>query len=451
MSRRAGIGLLALAACGGEGERSPSQPVIPRPLTAEEGRRALQLSPLPALAPDPTNAFADHPAAARFGQRLFFDERLSRDADRACATCHDPAQAFTDGERVAIGLLPLERHTPTLINAAHQRWQFWDGRVDRLWSQALVPFESPLEHASSRLQILHVVAADSILRAEYEAIFGPLPAMEAGARFPPVGRPVPADDHAHKLAAEHAAKSDGGSGGHAHPEGGHFYHPHQRAWDTLTPEDQAAVTRAFVNLGKAIAAYERRLVAGRSPFDVFVEGMRTGDEDKLAALGDPARRGLQLFLGKANCHFCHGGPLFSDLEFHDLGFDGNDPGRSRGLEALRRFEFLGTSSWSDDPHGEARIQVDFLPTHRHVGSEFKTPSLRNVAVTPPYMHDGRFATLKDVVDFYSGLAEQRDSPPTLETILEPLDLTDRERADLVAFLEALTDVNLDPTLARPPE
>lgn len=450
---RATAGLLLLpAACAPGG---PTEPVVPDPFTAEEVERILRLSPLPPLPPDPTNAVADDPAAARLGQRLFFDERLSRDGDRSCASCHDPAEAFTDAQALAEGLRPLERHTPSLINVAHHRWYFWDGRADSLWAQALVPLESPLEHASSRLQVAHVVAGDPLLRTEYEEVFGPLPPLEDGARFPPTGRPVPADDHAHRLAAEHAAEArsrgDGRAGGHQHGEGSDFYHPHQRAWDGMTPEDREAVTRVFVNVGKALAAYQRRLVTGNAPFDRFVAGLRDGDPEKLAALDASARRGLKLFLGRGNCHFCHGGPLLSDLEFHDLGLPGDDPGRSRGLEALRRSEFVGTGRWSDEPEGRARFQVGQLPRHRHPAPEFRTPSLRNVTATAPYMHDGRLATLEEVVAFYSTLEEQRDHPPPGETILEPLALTEREQADLVAFLESLTDLEVDPTLARPIE
>ena len=441
-------GLATLAACGGTD--APSEPAIPPPLTEAEVRRVLHLSPVPAPPPDPTNAVAEDPRAARLGQRLFFDERLSRDGDTACATCHDPAKGFADGSRVAEGLLPLDRHTPTLLGSAHQRWQFWDGRADTLWAQALVPLESPLEHASSRLQVAHVVAGDPVLRAEYEALFGALPPLEDATRFPPHARPVPEDDHAHELAAGHTDEAtERAAGGHDHRTGGRFYHPHQRAWDGMNPGDQEAVTRVFVNLGKALAAYERRLTVGRSPFDRFVEGLRDHDEAKLAALDDAARRGLKLFLGEANCHFCHGGTLLSDLEFHDLGLEGEDPGRTRGVEDLRRSEFRGDGPWSDDPDGPARLKLATLPTHRHGGAEFRTPSLRNVARTAPYMHDGRYATLEEVVEFYDTLADQRLSPPPMETILEPLSLTPEQRADLVAFLESLTDEGLDPTLTRP--
>lgn len=453
------LALALLSACGtqGRGAAPPLQtsPLVPEPFTAAEVRRILQLSPLPAVPPDPTNRVADDPRAARLGQFLFFDERLSRDANTSCATCHDPARSWTDGRVLAEGLAPLDRHTPSLWNVAHQRWFFWDGRADSLWAQALIPLESPLEHSSSRLQLAHLVHDDALLRAAYERVFGPLPDLGDGSRFPSVGRPVPEDDHAHELAREHAREATL-SGGHTHGPDASFYHPHQRAWDSMRPEDQGGVTEVFVNLGKAIAAYERRILSRHAPFDRFVEGLRERDEGKLSALDAAARRGLELFVGRARCVTCHDGPTLSDKEFHDLGLPGpggarpTDPGRRRGIEALRRSEFNGVGRWSDDPRGAARSKVELLASHAHGGFEFKTPSLRNVAVNAPYMHDGQLASLEDVVGFYSTLAGEREDPPTHETILRPLGLTETERQDLIAFLRSLTDEDLDPTLMRPP-
>lgn len=455
MSRGPCIALAALVACGGPDDHLASGPAVPEPFTAAEVRRILRLSPLPPPPADPTNRYADDEAAAHLGRFLFFDPRLSKSGDTSCSTCHSPERSWTDGRALAEGVLPLDRHTPSLWNVAHNRWFFWDGRTDSLWSQALVPLESPLEHAASRLQLAHLVHGDAELRTAYESVFGALPDLSDGERFPPAARPVPADDHAHELAAEHARRN-AESGGHTHGAGAHFYHPHQRAWDAMSPEDRSAVTRVFVNLGKAIAAFERRLESRRSPFDVFVEGLRDGDEEKLAALDESARRGLKLFVGEAECITCHDGPTLSDKEFHDLGLPGPgggkpvDPGRLRGIEVLRASELNGAGPWSDDPDGPARLKIETLPRHQHATFEFKTPSLRNVAATAPYMHDGQLATLEDVVEFYSTLAGERDDPPTRETILEPLSLSDSQKADLVRFLESLTDVGIDPTLTRPP-
>jgi len=455
------LALLPVCACGDARvatPTAPTAPAVPSPFTEAEIGRILRLSPLGPAPTDPTNRWADDEDAAQLGQFLFFDERLSRDGDTSCATCHDPAEQFTDRKQLAEGLLPLERHTPSIWNIAFNRWFFWDGRADSSWAQALTPLESPLEHASSRLQVAHVVRDDGGLSAAYEKLFGPLPDLRDDARFPPVGRPVPEDDHAHKLAEEHA-KASAASGGHTHGPGSRFYHPHQRAWDSMTTEDQDAVTQVFVNVGKAIAAYERKIVSRHSAFDRFVEGLRTNDADKLEALDPSARNGLQLFLGKAGCNVCHDGPNFTDREFHDLrlppaqaaGDVPDDPGRTRGVESLQRNEFNGVGRWSDDPEGPARYLVEFLPQHRHGVGEFKTPSLRNVAVTAPYMHQGQFETLGDVLHFYSTFEGALDRRSMSEKILQPLDLTEQEQQDIVHFLESLTDVDIDARLMRAPD
>ncbi len=438
-------------------------PFVPAGFTEAEVRALLTYSPLPPAPPDPTNRFADDADAALLGQHLFFDRRLSKNGTTACATCHEPRDSFVDLEPLAKGVLPLDRHTPALWNVAHQRWFFWDGRADSLWAQALVPLESPLEHASARSEVVRVVHGDAVLRALYERVFGPLPDMDDKRRFPAWARPVPKDDHAHVLAERHAtetAASGGGAArGHVHrgsdgAVGSDWVHPHQRAWDWMHPLDQQALTRAFVNCGKALAAYQRKLTSRRAPFDVFIEGLREHDPAKLAALDARAQRGLRLFLGKANCANCHHGPLLSDLEFHDTRAPGEpltDPGRARGVDALRSAEFAVTSRWSDDPDGPARDKLDYLPTHLHAGREFKTPSLRNVALTPPYMHNGALPTLEAVIDFYADRVNLAPETGGSEKILaKPLDLSAEERADLVAFLHALTDDSLPAALRAKP-
>jgi cytochrome c peroxidase len=225
-----------------------------------------------------------------------------------------------------------------------------------------------------------------------------------------------------------------------------FIHPHQRAWDSMNAEDQEAVTQVFANAGKSIAAFERQIVSRRAPFDIFVEGLRENDESKLAALGPAERRGLSVFLSRAHCHVCHSGPAFTDREFHDIRVPlraeaAADPGRQQGIEIVRRSPFNGVGPHSDAPTSEVGRKVDYLPWHVHEQAEFKTPTLRNVAVTAPYMHQGQFATLDEVVRFYSSLEGAAESSTT-ETILLPLNLEDGEIADLVAFLASLTDAPL---------
>src|SRR5262249_2967624 len=125
----------------------------PPVLTEKERSPLLELSPLPTIPPDPTNAVYESEAAARLGQALFFDTRLSANGSVACATCHDPRKSWTDGKPLGSGISGLARHTMTLWNVAYNRWFFWDGRKDSLWSQALGPLEDGREHGTSRLAI----------------------------------------------------------------------------------------------------------------------------------------------------------------------------------------------------------------------------------------------------------------------------------------------------------
>ncbi|MGQ0552635.1 MAG: cytochrome-c peroxidase [Planctomycetota bacterium] len=368
--------------------------------SADELRRILRLSPLPPPPPDPTNAVADDPRAARLGQALFFDGRLSADGTVSCATCHVPSRAFADGRDLGRGLAELDRHTPALWNLADNRWFFWDGRADTLWSQALQPLRDPREMGATREQILDVLRADQRLRADYIHVFGDLPAASAS---------------------------------------------------------EAALDTAFVNVGKALAAYQRRLVSDRAPFDVFVEGLREGSPDKLAALSESARAGLKLFVGRANCHLCHSGPNFTDREFHSTRVPplrpelAKDPGRQRGIDRLLTDPFNSRSAFTDDGGRLARETLDFLQPRVENLGQFKTPSLRNVALTAPYMHQGQFATLRDVLNHYSRFEVVHDPLRNhFELMLQPLHLTEQELADLLAFLESLTDADLDPGLLGPP-
>ncbi len=454
------------------------------PLTPEETKRTLRMSPVPAVPIDTTNRVSGHGTAAELGRHVFHSREFSKGGKIGCVTCHDTTGSFDDGKKLSMGVMQLERHSPTLWNVAHQRWFFWDGRADSLWHQALVPLEDPLEHAFTRNGVVRVIHKTPAMRALYEEVFGPMPPFDDEARFPREARPVPKDDRAHQLAAAHALRqrakkaADGQqvagpeASHHTHLYGTGFYHPHQRAWDQMTPADQDLVTEAFVNVGKSIAAFEERMVSKRSPFDVFVEGLREKDAEKTAVLSPSAVRGLQIFVGKGQCTICHHGPLLTDYEFHDTQVPSDDSlvwettetgdlpvnatppadqGRVHGVERLRRSEFGVGSRWSDDPDGPARVKVDYLPSHLHEGSpEFKTPTLRNVALTAPYMHNGTFDTLAEVVAFYNTREGARRFGGQVEKILQPLGLTPDEADDLIAFLESLTDDSLDMSLGRAP-
>jgi len=399
------LALLLAAALARPGDPPPAPDFTP-----EELALILDLSPLPPPPPDPTNRFADDPRAQRLGQFLFHDTRLSSNGQVSCATCHPADRHLADGRPFAQALGTSDRHTPALWNVAHNRWFFWDGRADSLWAQATQPIENPLEMGFTRLGVLQLFAADAALRGAYEDLFGPLP-------------PVP--DAPADAALLPAA-----------------------AWP--------AVDAFYANVAKAIAAHERRFVSDRAPFDVFVEGLRDGDPAKLSALTPSARRGLRLFIGRGQCDLCHAGPNFTDLEFHSTRVPlarkelRRDSGRHSGIEKLLADPFNGAGPHSDDP-ATGRARLEFLGTRSDLIGQFKTPSLRNVAVTPPYMHAGQFATLRDVLRHYSTFENAFDhTPGHFERMLAPLNLTEEETLDLQAFLESLTDVDLDPALLAAP-
>jgi len=400
-------------------------PLVPPDFTADEIDRVLQHSPLGGPPRDPTNAVFENPAAARLGQRLFFDPRLSRDGKVSCSTCHLAAKGLADGQALP-SQFPVDRNVPSLWNVAYNRWFFWDGRADSLWSQALQPLENPREHGATRLQIARLLADTPPLRSEYESVFGPMADLSDPRRFPPAGGPgvLPA-----------------GSPLHA-------------AWTSMSPPDQDAVNRIFANVGKAIAAYERGLVSRRAPFDVFVEGLRTGDEAKLAALTPDARKGLKLFVGKANCRLCHSGPNFTDGEFHNIGIPplrgGLTADRFAAIDEVRKNPFNTGGLYSDDRAAGA-TKLDYLPNLQDTWGQIKTPSLRNVAKTAPYMHQGQFGSLEEVVRYYSTLRGMVQAGHSDRFILTPLLLNSAEIAALVAFLESLSDETVDGRLLRPPE
>ncbi|MBK7643311.1 MAG: hypothetical protein IPJ19_09700 [Planctomycetes bacterium] len=346
---------------------------------------ALQHSPLPPLAPDPTNRFADDPRAARLGQFLFFDTGLSASGRISCATCHVPERAFSDGKPLFEGLGQGQRNTPSLWNAAYQRWYFWDGRADTLWSQALQPIQNPLEMGTSAEQALAHVAGDAQLRAAFEALFGPL----------------------------------------------------------AMPVEHEALERALVNLCKCLEAYERKLVSRSSPFDRYVAALRAQDAQGLASYPESARRGLALFDGRGDCRSCHPGPLFSDGEFHDIGVPRRggpaDPARHTGVELLLASRFRADGSFSDERAGEKANELAALPRTSESWGAYRTPSLRNVARTAPYMDRGQFATLREVLEFYSELKEAVPAGHHGERVLKPRHFTAEELRDLEAFLESLSD------------
>jgi cytochrome c peroxidase len=363
--------------------------------------RSMSLVELESLPQDPTNRVADDPRAADLGRRLFFDTRLSSNGRVACSTCHQVDRGFQDGIALANGVGTTARRTMPIAGMARSPFLFWDGRKDSLWAQALGPLESPVEHGGTRAQYAHVIA-DSYAR-EYEQIFGALPDLS---QVPLSAGPV----------TDREAAS---------------------AWNALSSAQRVDVTRVFVNIGKAIAAYERRIEFGTSRFDKYVTALTTGQSDE-NILRDDEVAGLRLFIGKANCTQCHSGPLLTNNEFHNTGVPPRpqlaiDHGRLTGATAVLSDEFNCRSQWSE---ARARCsELEFIVTGEHtLDRAYKVPSLRNVAERPPYMDAGQLATLAEVLDHYN----RAPAATTGHSELRPLRLKPVELRQLEAFLRTLS-------------
>ena len=380
-----------------------------------EWAKARTHTPLPGPRPNPTNRHADNAQAARLGQRLFFDARFSANAAVSCASCHAPDLGFADGKSLSTGLGRTTRHSPSLWNVAQQRWFFWDGRADSLWAQAVQPLENPKEMGFDRVSLVRTLRGDPTLRAEYEPLFGALPDVTS---WP-----------------ERAAPGDEGSELAA-------------AWKQMSAEEQRAASRVAANFGKALEAFERTLVRSDAPFDRFVAG-------DAKALSESARRGWKLFAGRANCRSCHSGPAFTDGEFHNIGIPPlaggkpEDPARYAGIELVRLDPFNARGEFSDAPAGDGALELETLERTPQTFGEYRTPSLRNVALTAPYMHEGQMKSLAEVVRFYSTLEGATQVGHHQEQVLQPLNLSSEEAADLVAFLESLTGTPSSNALLAP--
>ena len=415
--RAAATVVLALAAAGTAlmtAREAGAAPPAERWSRAEQATLgAMHITRLPAPPADPSNAVAAKPEAIALGQRLFADPRLSKNGQVACATCHDAQRDFQDGRPVGQGVGTGRRRTMPVVAAAHSPWLFWDGRKDSLWAQALGPLEDAAEHGANRLQLARLLQTH--YRAEYTAVFGPLPPLPDAPRdASPLGS---ADE--------------------------------RQAWAALPEAQRHAVDRVFADLGKAIAAYERTVAYGESRFDRYVAAVLGGDADGQQALSPQETKGLRLFIGKAQCSTCHNGPLLTDQHFHNTGVPPRDPaqpdrGRSVATAQVRHDPFNCLGPHSDAPEGACQELAFMAADDPAMEGAFKTPSLRNVARRAPYMHAGQFRTLDEVVAHYVRSPKAAIGHSELahdgggHAGRTPIRLGDDEARDLVAFLKALS-------------
>jgi cytochrome c peroxidase len=349
--------------------------------TAEEVRQVALHGPWPPPPPrDASNRVLGKPQAIAFGHHLFNEPRLSAGARMSCADCHQADRDWRDGRARGLGVVELDRHTPSLWNVGFMHWFGWDGAADSLWMQSIRPILDAREMASSSAAVAELVRNDETLACGYERAFGERPGS---------------DDE-----------------------------------------------RILVDLAKALAAFQATLVTPRTSFDDFRDALVADDAARTARYPPSAQRGLKLFIGKGGCNACHLGPLFSNGEFGDIGVPffvrpGEvDPGRFGGIERLLSSPFNRLGKYSDDASGRSAVRTRHVDRqHRNFG-EFRVPGLRQVGRTEPYMHDGSIATLEDVVKHYSEVSPDRlhsDGVP----LVRALGLSTRESADLVSFLRTL--------------
>lgn len=364
---------------------------------------SLSLSALGPIPPDASNRVADDPRAAELGRAIFADTRFSADGNVSCATCHQSERQFQDDLPLGKGVGTTGRRTMPIAGMAYSPFLFWDGRKDSLWSQALGPMESPVEHGGDRTQYAHLIAAN--YRAPYEAIFGPLPDLD-----------------------------------HLPPHAGPVENPEAAAnWQALPDMDREAISRVYANIGKSIEAFERTIQPFATRFDAYADSVAAGKESD--ALNKDEIAGLALFIGKGECVNCHNGPLLSDNHFHNTGVNAApgakaDVGRQAGSLQVQDDPYNCLGAFSDaKPEDCTEMRFMTVNSPDELGA-FKTPSLRGAASRAPYMHAGQIASFDAVLQHYNAAPEAKVG----HSELRPLQLGDDELAQLAAFIRALDPV-----------
>ncbi len=338
----------------------------------------------PPLGLPPVPIPGDNPQSAvkvKLGDKLFHDKRFSSTGTVACGNCHEKSKVFTDKLKVSEGIKKLTgtRNAPTVVNAAYFTSLFWDGREPSLERQSTQPFLNPVEmNLPNHEPILKIVRSDKAYQELFKEAFG-------------------------------------------------------KAGKSITIDE----------VSKAIAAFERTLVSGDSAFDRWYFSGET------AAISDSAKRGFEVFLTQGRCVSCHTvsqtHALFTDSGFHNIGVGFSKI--AADLESMAK-------TYLEAKQQGANVDVTVL-TNKNVSElgrfavtsditdigAFKTSTLRNIDRTGPYMHDGSLEKLEDVVDFYNNGGKVKETDPDVPLIsggIRPLDLSDKQKDDLVAFLKTLT-------------
>jgi cytochrome c peroxidase len=366
--------LAILSACSKPHHKNTEPQIVPIHQSAQDPLLGLPPVPIPEDNPQTPEKIA-------LGNKLFHDKRFSIDGTVSCANCHDAKKAFGDGLQFSVGHHDQTgtRNAPTVINAAFYTSQFWDGREPDLEGQSKQPFVNPVEHGlTNHDAILKIARTDVDYKAAFLSVFG---------------------ISGEQLSIDHVAK--------------------------------------------AIASFERTIISGNSPFDRYYFNGNT------TAISNAQVRGFKLFIGQGRCQSCHtieqDHAIFTDNKFHNIGIGINDIQQDIPRLATA---FLRTKNKGAD--------VDILVLTDKKSSElgrfavtneldkvgaFKTPTLRNIEMTAPYMHDGSLKTLKDVIRHYhnGGVTPAKNKVNAyLSGGIRPLNLTEAQIDDLVAFMKALT-------------
>ena len=402
------------------------------------------LSPLPAQLPvDTTNKYRDSAAAALLGQKLFFEPRISGPIQKgtreegqlgsigekgkiACRNCHMPESKWlfdirsnTGGpipNATSLGSKWMSRKASSVVNTVFYvnksgaHWRENDGYSDSVWFDAQSEPEGAQVQNGSRLQLAHLVVDH--YRDDYNAAFPEWPLPEALSdlkRFPATGSPYTDVNN----------------------------------WKNMSAADREVVNRVLANYGKAIEAYLRKLVSRDAPFDRFVAG-------DAKAIGEAAKAGLKLFIGKAGCVKCHNGPMFSDDDFHVTGLkidnaksphaDPSETGRAANLTTICDPVVAGADFSVNGPFSDDRAatrNAGFCKMTIPVGL-WRTKGLRQVAETPPYFRDGQAATLEEVIEFYDRGGDAQGEFLGNPKEVRQLGLTREEKSQLKEFLKTLT-------------
>lgn len=361
----------------------------------------------------PTNAMANDPSAASLGRLLFFDKGFSSEGTVGCVSCHDPSRGFSDPKAKSVGVRGQlgDRHSMPITDAVMHPYLLWDGKADSAWSQPLKALENPKEMDFTRAEVAHRMS--TVYKAEYETVFGPLPDLtEVPARAKP-GDP---------------------------------------SWTSLSEAQRDAVQRVFANFGKAIEAYERKVLCVDTRFDRWQRGEAQLTNAELAGAATFQRQ---------RCTGCHSGPSFSDGEFHDIGIPSTDRGRAAGAPSLATDLFNGAGAYSDDP-AAGRLKLASVAAETAQEGAFRTASLRGVGQRTFFGHASHQQSLRGfILDIYRGRGGGGGgrggrggggggaTVGTLDPKLQGVNVDGGDVDDLVAFLRTLDCPDLPAELLAP--